>query len=253
MSSHRTVTAVFDEVRLTIVRTGRGSGTVSGSGIDCGTFCSSLVSLNTPFTLTATAAPGSTFEGWQEDPFVGCGNASTCAFTMTESRTIYARFSTTFELTVDTIGEGEVTSSPGGIDCGGDCAQSYQDGTQVALTATPKPGWLFAQWSDDCSGPDPCSVTMNEDKHVTAQFAEGVPLDLSFDGGKGRVTSSPAGVDCTGDCSTLWLPGSVVTLTATPEEGFTFIGWSGDCTGLGTCQVVMSPARQVYAKFEADR
>jgi len=46
--------------------------------------------------------------------------------------------------------------------------------------------------------------------------------------GVGTVTSSPAGIDCGTDCSEAYSFNTVVTLTATPNAGSTFEGWSGD-------------------------
>src|SRR4030095_5918505 len=42
-----------------------------------------------------------------------------------------------------------------------------------------------------------------------------------------------------------------VTLTATPAAGSTFAGWSGACSGTGSCTVTMSAARSVTATFNA--
>lgn len=50
-------------------------------------------------------------------------------------------------------------------------------------------------------------------------------------------------------CSVGVAPGRVVTLTASPAAGYRFTGWSGDCTGLATCQVTMSADRAVSATF----
>ena len=41
----------------------------------------------------------------------------------------------------------------------------------------------------------------------------------------GRVTSSPAGIDCPGDCQEDFPHGSTVTLTLTPTRGHVFDGW----------------------------
>ena len=67
--------------------------------------------------------------------------------------------------------------------------------------------------------------------------------------GKGTVTSSPVGINCPGTCSTNFKSGTVVTLTQAVGSGSTFAGWSGACTGTGTCNVTMSAAKSVTATF----
>ncbi len=67
--------------------------------------------------------------------------------------------------------------------------------------------------------------------------------------GSGTVTSSPAGINCPGDCSEAYTTGTVVDLTATPDGGSTFSGWSGACSGTGACQVTMNAAASVTASF----
>jgi hypothetical protein len=67
--------------------------------------------------------------------------------------------------------------------------------------------------------------------------------------GSGTVTSSPAGINCGSQCSALLSPGQQVTLSAAAAPGSEFTGWSGACSGTGTCQVTMDEARQVIASF----
>ncbi len=72
-------------------------------------------------------------------------------------------------------------------------------------------------------------------------------LTASTAGAGAAVTSSPSGINCGADCTESYLEGTVVTLTATPSVGSTFTGWSGDCTGMGSCVVTMAAARSVTA------
>jgi carbohydrate binding protein with CBM6 domain/List-Bact-rpt repeat protein len=69
--------------------------------------------------------------------------------------------------------------------------------------------------------------------------------------GSGTVTSSPAGINCGSDCSESYASGTSVTLTAVPGAGSTFAGWSGACSGTGSCAVTMTAARSVTATFNA--
>jgi hypothetical protein len=67
--------------------------------------------------------------------------------------------------------------------------------------------------------------------------------------GSGMVSSSPTGVTCGLDCSESYAYNTIVTLTAAPDPGSVFKGWSGDCTGAGTCTVTATQARNVTATF----
>jgi uncharacterized delta-60 repeat protein len=67
--------------------------------------------------------------------------------------------------------------------------------------------------------------------------------------GSGTVTSSPNGIACGSTCTAPFAAVSV-TLKATAPPGSAFAGWSGDCSGKGTCTVSMSASRSVTATFE---
>jgi hypothetical protein len=67
--------------------------------------------------------------------------------------------------------------------------------------------------------------------------------------GDGRIVSTPAGIDCGPTCTADFFSGTSVTLTATPDPGWTFDGWSGPCSGTGTCTVVIDAAKAVGADF----
>jgi len=65
----------------------------------------------------------------------------------------------------------------------------------------------------------------------------------------GTVTSGPAGINCSSDCSQVYAINTSVVLTAAPMPGASFKQWSGACTGGGTCTVTMSVDRSVTATY----
>jgi streptogramin lyase len=72
--------------------------------------------------------------------------------------------------------------------------------------------------------------------------------------GSGTVTSSPAGIECGGTCSAEFENGEEVTLTATPDKGSEFTGWSGGgCSGTGTCKVTISGFEEVEVEANFDK
>jgi len=86
------------------------------------------------------------------------------------------RFTLTVSKSNVLLGQGTVTSSPSGINCGAACASDYVTRTAVTLTATPALGSLFTGWSGcDAVNGSTCTVTMTAGKQVTASFV-GVSL-----------------------------------------------------------------------------
>ncbi len=161
-----------------------------------------------------------------------------------------------FALTVKTTGTGTgtVTSSPAGIDCGSDCEEEYDEGTAVTLTGAAGPNSKAVSWTgcDSVDGESKCHVTMTSAREVTATFAlEQRLLTIKKAGtGTGKVSSSPAGIDCGSTCSALFDHGTEVTLTAKADPGSIFKGWSGaGCSGTATCKVTMSEAKEASAEF----
>jgi len=74
-------------------------------------------------------------------------------------------------------------------------------------------------------------------------------LTISTSGtGSGTVGASPTGTSCGAGCLS-FAAGTVVTLTATPNTGSTFAGWSGACSGTGSCTVTMNSNQAVTAAF----
>lgn len=250
------VTATFDLKKedLTVSLGGDGTGSITATGINCGTDCSETYDYGTMVMLTATASGASSFGGWSGD---GCsGTTPTCTVTMDQARNIGAAFDlNSFSLSValSGTGGGSVTSNSGAISCPGTCSDSYTAGTMVTLTAAPDGTSNFTGWTGDCSGTGTCTVTMSAAHSVSATFTRiTYALNVNKTGsGSGLVTSNPTGINCGSDCSQSYTKGTSVVLTQSADPGATFIGWSGGgCSGAGTtCTVAMSQARTVTAEF----
>jgi hypothetical protein len=254
--------------KLTLNKSGTGSGKVTSSpaGIDCGATCSAEYEEGTEVTLSATASEESEFIGWSGS---GCSGTGVCKVEMTEAREVVAEFKSTateefpLEVIIEGPGSGNVTSSPAGISCPSTCTANFGKGVNVSLTAFPASDSKFSGWEvtgspGACPGKGSCEVAVTEAKKVKASFAFQTPLlSVVKEGtGTGKVTSSPAGIDCGLACAAEFELGKEVTLEAKAEGSSEFAGWEvtgspGACAGKGTCKVTMSEAREAKASFTA--
>jgi len=160
-------------------------------------------------------------------------------------------------LTVATSGNGQVTSSAGGIACSAtssQCTATLVANTPATLTASAAAGWSFSGWSGGgCTGTVPCQLTLAANETVTATFAQIPSYVLAVvpaGTGSGAVTSDQSGISCGATCTASYLSGTQVTLTAMAASGSTFAGWSGGgCGGVATCTVTLAANTQVTASF----
>lgn len=152
-------------------------------------------------------------------------------------------------------GEGTVTSDPAGIDCGPDCEEIYEHGTNVVLTAAAGANSVLAGWTG-CAvgGTNDCTVSMKAAKAVTATFNL-VQRRLTVSKlGPGVGTVTGTGINCgpgaANDCQEDYDHGTSVTLTATADANSVLNGWSGCDVATGNeCTVAMEAARDVAATF----
>src|SRR4029078_7491613 len=120
-------------------------------------------------------------------------------------------------------------------------------------------GYVFSGWTGACNGlGSTCTVITNGHVQANATFtavtSDGgggggaggggggggtttgstASLSVKTSGGKGLITSTPAGISCGTTCSAKAAPGTAITLSILPEPGFRFVNWTGACTGTVT-------------------
>src|SRR6266852_2772107 len=139
-----------------------------------------------------------------------------------------------YTLSINTNGSGTVSRNS--------TNSVYPQGAVVTLTALPASGWLFASWSGDASGTtNPVNVTMNTNKSVTANFAL-IPLYTLTISTIGQGSVTPPGGSYTSN--------TVVALTASPSNGWQFLGWGGDAQGIvNPLYVTMTRNESIIASF----
>lgn len=159
----------------------------------------------------------------------------------------------TIEILVDGAGTGTVNAQ--GLTCAGTrCTGTYAPGSVVSLTPAADSFSLFGGWTGDvCRGVGSCSVTMNSNLNVTAQFIKR-PVEkfsvIMAGSGSGNVNSNPAGIACSsGSCSSDFIKNSTISLIPLPSVGSSFFGWSGVCSGSGNCSVVVDSGKSAAATF----
>ena len=177
-------------------------GTVSGGG---------TLYENTSCTLTATANTHYEFVNWTLNGSSVSTNP-TYTFTVTGNATYVANFNalTAHTITCNAVENGTISSSP---------TMAYKNET-VTLMATPASGYFFSAWDVRDASNNPITVTNNQftmpdsDVTVSATFVSGCTVTVA-EVEHGTVTATPMGA----------VPGTTITLTATPETDYYLSTW----------------------------
>ena len=133
-----------------------------------------------------------------------------------------------------------VSASEGGsVDTSGG---SYDSNSSVTITATPSDEYEFTGWSGNASGSsNPLTIIMNGNINITANFSViNYSLIVSAsNGGSVNLTE--------GDYSSQ----TSITLIASPDEGYSFVRWSGSVSSTeNSIDVVMDNNKIISAVFE---
>ena len=208
-------------------------GTTSGGG-----------TFNSGATVTVNATPnaGFTFTNWTEGGVEVSTNAS-YIFTINANRILVANFAA-IEYVVS------LSSLPalGGTTSGGG---TFNSGSIVTVTANPNVGFAFTNWTEggvEVSTNTNYTFTISGNRTLVANFVSTV-LQYTV-----TLTANPAaGGAVTQSGTGTYNSGESVTVTATPNAGFTFTNWTEGGTIVSTnanYQFIIIGNRTLDARFD---
>ena len=116
---------------------------------------------------------------------------------------------TQYTLTV-TTGDGGNVSTDGG---------TYDEGTEVTITATPDEGYEFIGWEGYSSNEQSITISMIENLNIEATFRELQQFTINIMAQNGGSVSSGGGQ---------FFEGSELSITASASEGYVFSRWSSE-------------------------
>jgi hypothetical protein len=244
-----------------IIIGGHGSVVSEQSGINCPTDCSEIYRYEEEITLVAVPDEFYGFKKWGRDyDVIDIYDPKRCFVVTNKNKTITAEFIKLPVLTVKvnncgfvTTGndyfdcrihsEGNPTGIGFGINCPIDCSEIYSFNDVVTLYAIgteccsfdDETKWIGCTVCDSTS----CTVIMNEDKVITANFTLWSYLKVNIsptprtNDDVGHVTSSDGKINCVYDCVQCYHPSSSVTLCASPVihpppgRSYNFVHWLG--------------------------
>ncbi len=190
-------------------------------------------------TVTANPHTGYRLKNWGGD-LSSAGSSESTILTITRSHSVSATFEKIpCTVTVEIQGSGTVTPSSG--------THTIYHGDQMTFTATPADGYKFDGWSGGITGKEtPKTVTITGDVTVRAVFSRNDSYTIVpsvTPNGSGSVTKSPDKTSYTYEES--------VTLTAVPNEGYTFVKWENGLNGTAeTKSYTVTQSIQPRAVFE---
>ncbi len=227
--------------------------------------CASEYETGTEVTVKAVKGAHSSFVKWSAatGAAASCVNLTTsCTFTLSSASSVNAEFAAfpKRRVSVTVTGTGEVGAAQGSLSgCtsagGASCEEERYEGEKVVLTATHNANNHFVTWGASAcenvghDSEEKCEFEVRSSAvAATAEFASnGFLLTIEKEGsGSVTVASVQSGlglepIACGAHCSELFTPGTMVELTATPQAGSQFVGWSTTAGSPGTCTGTTSP------------
>lgn len=192
-------------------------------------------------TITSSPNEGWVFSSWEGD---WSSTDNPTSITMNSDKNIVGVFERkNYPLNITIEGEGTVeeriVSHPKSTD--------YPYETVVELTPTPSNGSEFVEWTGDITSTDEViQVPIERETNVTVTFQrKEYPLNITIEGEgtvEERIISQPKSTDYPYE--------TVVELTPTPSNGWSFVGWEGDLSGSEVPnQITIDGKKSVTVKF----
>ena len=185
---------------------------IGGTTTGAGSFNS-----GTSVSVTATPGVGYTFTNWTEGVNI-VSSSSNYTFTIIANRTLVANFTIIPASQFAVV----LSSNPliGGTTTG---AGSFNSGTSVSVTATPGVGYTFTNWTEGSnivSSSSNYTFTIIANRTLVANFTVIPPTQFAVN----LSSNPPTGGTTTGGGS--FNSGTSVSVTATPNVGYTFSNWT---------------------------
>jgi hypothetical protein len=214
---------------LAVGKSGTGTGTVSGAGINCGAVCSGSYAPGTDVILTASADSGSVFAGWS-----GGGGSGSYETVVNAATSVTATFTKVYSITATSDSNGSIipSSNPPVSQASNGSTTikivTVNQGANQSFTLTPNAGYYLANLqADGVSVGAPGTYTFSNvtaDHTLTATFAVNGYTITASAGTGGSV--SPSG-------ATTVNSGGSQTYTITPATGYQIAGVTVDGTSVG--------------------
>lgn len=215
-----TVAVLQNPTKVTFATSGSGTIAVSINGT---TFSSPNGYYDTAETLslTATPGPGYSFAGWSSTGGWSSSNASVNYTPEAGNPTVTATFvSGAYQVSTTACPSGAGTVTGAGW---------YDPGDLVTVDATPNTGYNFAYWTDDsCSG---THIVSYNHLYSFNMPSNAVNLFAHFTAATYTLSRTACGGGMVGGSSGSVQAGTQCTVTATPNPGWCFLGWTtGGCS-----------------------
>jgi uncharacterized repeat protein (TIGR02543 family) len=188
--------------------------------------------------VTSTPATGYTFVNWTDNGVI-VSTSPSYQFVIAANRTLVANFKIipTSQFAV------VLSSNPpaGGTTTG---SGAYASGTSVTVSAFANPNYVFTNWTDAgviVSTSPAYTFVLAGNRTLVANFVN-ITYTLNVVAVNGGVVISPN--------QATYISGSTVQLSATPNSGYNFTGWSGDASGtINPLTVTMNANKNIVANF----